>query len=115
MKFPRKVFIGTFLAVAIVVLSIMTWKWNRSRLDNQDEKIARQYCSSCHIFPDPGLLTKTVWNESVLPEMFFRMGLPDYNIMARIAPADLPRIQQVIPSKPMITAEELQSIRKYYW
>ncbi|WP_238750596.1 FG-GAP repeat domain-containing protein [Neolewinella maritima] len=35
-------------------------------------------CGSCHLPPDPRELPKSVWSESVLPEMASRMGLQTY-------------------------------------
>jgi hypothetical protein len=39
------------------------------------EKLANQYCGSCHIKPDPGLLDKVTWKDRVLPNMAKRLGI----------------------------------------
>jgi len=38
------------------------------------EKLARQYCATCHSFPEPQLLDKKTWETSVLPQMGQRLG-----------------------------------------
>ena len=43
-----------------------------------EEKLARTYCSSCHLFPDPMLLNKTAWEKKVLPEMGKKFGMSYY-------------------------------------
>src|SRR5210317_1116277 len=40
-----------------------------------DENLARMYCSSCHIYPEPTLLDKNTWKYSTLPQMGYRMGI----------------------------------------
>lgn len=40
-------------------------------------QLARLYCGSCHLPPDPDQLDKKTWRESVLPQMSWRLGIPD--------------------------------------
>ena len=37
--------------------------------------LALQYCSSCHMFPEPELLTKTAWIHHIQPEMAKWLGI----------------------------------------
>ncbi len=39
------------------------------------EALAETYCSTCHLTPDPSLLTRAVWSDIVLPEMGARLGM----------------------------------------
>lgn len=39
------------------------------------EEVAQKYCSSCHLFPEPSLLNKTVWVKDVLPAMASKLGI----------------------------------------
>ncbi|HJN89620.1 MAG TPA: hypothetical protein QGG93_04730 [Verrucomicrobiota bacterium] len=41
----------------------------------QTEALARQYCVTCHLFPEPSLLDKKTWISQVMPRMAIRMGL----------------------------------------
>lgn len=40
-----------------------------------DREVAVKYCSSCHLFPEPQLLDKNTWMDSVLPNMTWRLGI----------------------------------------
>jgi hypothetical protein len=42
---------------------------------SEGEKLARNYCASCHAFPEPELLDKKTWESGVLPQMGRRLGV----------------------------------------
>jgi len=46
--------------------------------ESSGEKLAKTYCASCHLFPAPGLLNKTAWEQKVLPEMGKKFGMSYY-------------------------------------
>jgi hypothetical protein len=46
---------------------------------SEGEKLAKTYCASCHLFPEPSLLDKTTWKNNVLPIMAQQMGLQIVN------------------------------------
>lgn len=39
------------------------------------EALAKQYCGSCHIYPEPDLLPQHIWVNNVLPNMGKRLGV----------------------------------------
>lgn len=39
------------------------------------ETLHKDYCASCHLAPDPSVLSKQMWAEQVLPDMAARLGL----------------------------------------
>lgn len=80
----------------------------------REERLAKQYCSSCHLFPQPSLLDKVTWTNDVLPQMAFRMGFSNVDILSTLPPDDLPIIVGTIPSKPMVTPQEWEAITKYF-
>jgi hypothetical protein len=41
--------------------------------------LARQYCSSCHAFPEPRLLDRITWEKDVLPAMGERLGINSFH------------------------------------
>lgn len=43
------------------------------------EALAKQYCSSCHVFPQAGLLSKNTWAQRVLPAMAKHLGISYLN------------------------------------
>lgn len=78
-----------------------------------EQRLARQHCGSCHVFPDPALLDKQTWDKHVLPQMAFRMGL-DLSPLMKLNPDDAPYVIQTLPKSEMVTQEEFESIRQYF-
>jgi hypothetical protein len=87
---------------------------------NQQENnalIAKKYCGNCHQFPNPTLLTKKMWQESVLPEMGHRMGIGDRNeLLNRMSFQQFQRLcsLNIYPEKSIITKSDWQKIVRYY-
>ena len=44
--------------------------------DKEAEKLAQTHCGSCHQYPEPTLLDRTTWEQSVLPQMAIMCGIP---------------------------------------
>jgi len=89
---------------------------------DQGQKLAKQYCSSCHQFPDPSILTKRSW-KFLLTDMGFRLGIVDYSAMSDLPPVatmhmttreNILREAEVVPGAPLISQQEWSAIRKYY-
>lgn len=77
--------------------------------------LAATYCSSCHLLPQPYLLTKAIWEKGVLPEMGPRLGI--FHYWGRRYPSSVndPDIGPAFyPSKPLLTAGQWQAIIDYY-
>ena len=47
------------------------------------EQLARQYCQSCHLFPEPDLLDKATWEKGALPFMSKWVGISKMNLDLR--------------------------------
>ncbi len=58
--------------VAFVFLALFTFACSTKKTG---EELARENCSSCHKFPDPSLLDKKTWNDKVLLDMSYRLGM----------------------------------------
>lgn len=80
--------------------------------------LAKIYCASCHKFTEPKELDKKTWENSVLPNMAFRLGLEikGKNRYDGIDPKELPIIKKmnIYPDKPMIKKEDWDLIKDYY-
>lgn len=64
-------------------------------------ELARQYCGSCHAFPEPRLLDKTTWEKDVLPAMGERLGINSFNGSYYRKP--------VLSDKPGATANQIST------
>ena len=83
------------------------------------EKLARQYCTSCHLFPEPELLPKSHWANHVLPQMARFMGRYE-NDSVRMAwqqsvlGAGEGLEKQVFPDQAMLDDRHWQAIVDWY-
>lgn len=96
-----------------VRLSLLVLLASCAGKEAREERLARQHCSSCHLFPEPALLDKQIWDRNVLPQMAFRMGL-DLSPLMTVNPDDAPYVIQTLPRTEMVTQEEFESIRRYF-
>ncbi len=81
--------------------------------EQREERLAKTYCSSCHLFPEPALLDKATWQAKVLPQMAFRMGV-DATLLWEIPQTDMPFVMASLPDKPMVSKEEWERIQNYF-
>jgi len=70
--FPR------YYAICILFSTGIFFTINCANKQPSGEKLAKTYCGSCHLFPDPKFLNKTAWEKKVLPEMGKKMGMAYY-------------------------------------
>ncbi len=82
------------------------------------ETLAKRYCTSCHLFPEPGLLDKNTWTEHALPAMAHRLGIyPDRSRESLLEKGIGRRIVEqakVFPAVPTISDGEWELIKEYY-
>lgn len=78
------------------------------------ERLAKQYCSSCHLYTEPGLLNKKTWEKNVLPQMAFRMGFSNMEIMSAFTEEDMNVILTSLPPRPMVSQQEWDAIQRFY-
>ena len=80
----------------------------------RERRLAEQYCSSCHLFPEPGLLDKKTWMNSVLPRMGVQLGLNTFDYQSDVPVKDIMTFLSTIPAQPVIKEDEWESIKSYY-
>lgn len=82
------------------------------------KQLANIYCKICHQFPEPELLDKNTWTNSVLPNMGLRMGIkiPGINPFAGTPKEDLNFVKSlgIYPDQAIITEKEWNKIIEYY-
>lgn len=91
-----------------------------SELPNQElstEQKYQTYCGSCHLTPDPKNITKSIWEEKVLPEMASRLGYKynKYNPFARNSMEEnlFIRMSNTYPNKSVIDTASWNQIHDY--
>lgn len=97
-------------ATVLSALSILGCETKKQK----EERLAQQYCSACHLFPEPSLLPKKIWTKSVIPHMAFLMGFNNLSKIMALSQEERIDVMRSRPSTPMISPEELELIKNYY-
>ena len=109
----KRTYVRAVLAIAALAVSAFFLLQHKRSDHPNGEKLAKTYCASCHLLPEPALLDKASWTNGALPEMAKWLGL---------APADVERLptggivqdSNVFPPTPLISTEEWEAIARYY-
>ncbi len=75
--------------------------------------LAQQYCSACHLFPEPSLLDKKTWINGALRKMAPYLGVARIRYAGRPDGARL-EASHLFPPAPWLTETEWNAIRHYY-
>ncbi len=86
--------------------------------DTSDEAVARRYCGSCHLFPEPSLLPKQTWDKGVLPAMMPLLGLINdrNNPYGSLSMDEIMYLESAhyFPDQPVLSEEEWEQIKSFY-
>jgi cytochrome c553 len=102
--------------VGLLIVGFFTWFLVRSSAE-RGEKLAKTHCASCHQFPDPSILPKSVWEQKLLPEMKKRMGLGDMDeMLKKLSYQDLTYFSDkgIYPMNPAVSEKDWEKIVAYY-
>ena len=103
------------------IFSCQHFEKNKSHQDTPDANIAKGkalaavHCQSCHMLPDPSLLSSKYWQTGVLPVMGPRLGIFDFGYNHYPSSrSDQEISKNFYPSKPAMSQEDWQHIIEYY-
>jgi hypothetical protein len=83
-----------------------------SAVADEGEVLAESWCAACHDFPPPELLSKSVWDETVLPNMGRRLGITDFE--GRPYHADPVAPEGTYSSDPLMSPDDWAAIHNFY-
>ncbi|WCT14859.1 FG-GAP repeat domain-containing protein [Mucilaginibacter jinjuensis] len=125
-RYKTIVFVVIFLVVDVVLIRYAFFSdkksdavedqlsVNPSAKELADGKaLALQYCQSCHMLPDPNLLTKEMWYRGALPRMGPFLGITKYHGQGYYRARDV-KVSDYFPSHPIIDSVKWGSIVNYY-
>lgn len=104
----------------LVLLSFLTVFQVSFRQLDKDEgaQLARQYCGSCHLMPDPKSLPSPIWQLNVLPAMGSYLGIRymGYDPYYKLKPEEvaLLKAEHIFPENPVMDDATWQKIVAYY-
>lgn len=78
---------------------------------SEGEALAKTHCSSCHLFPEPELLPKNVWQYSTLPYMGILLGLEKE---IKNLPPELQAYAVLRPETNLLSQKDYDKIKAYY-
>ena len=84
---------------------------------DEGERLARSRCSTCHVFPEPGLLPKAMWRDHVLPHMGYFLGrFPNDSVRLSLLEknVDVGKLEAVYPMEPNINGIDWEKITAFY-
>lgn len=112
---PR-VFPRLFLWIASIVLCVRGLSDAASDIEKRmaGHKLARQYCVTCHLFPDPGAVDLKTWHDEILPRMKYRLGFTSPEL-ERSTNIQILRANGRIPLQPVITEEQWMTLSEFYF
>ncbi|GAO44430.1 FG-GAP repeat domain-containing protein [Flavihumibacter petaseus] len=112
---PR-IFPILFLSLLLFIISVLAFTPNAD--PGTGEELAKTYCATCHLYPEPSLLDKKTWNEFVLPNMGWRLGIreDDEDPYLKMDRDELPLVKalNVFPEKALLSRADWKKIVKYY-
>lgn len=79
----------------------------------QGRELAQRYCVSCHLVPDPKLLTRSQWVHQIMPQMAVWFGVEPVNY-GSMKDGKLLEAAGLFPEKPLLSEEEWFAIWDYY-
>lgn len=118
-NFSKQGIVSTFFAVVLLLSMYHCTTKETQEVDEgkmNGEELARTYCGSCHLYPDPALLPKAYWQE-VLPKMAVRLGLKStYNPYEGRSMQESFNMDNagVFPKEPLLADSSWQKIVAFY-
>jgi hypothetical protein len=99
--------------------SVNTEQQDQNITDLSGKQLSLAYCQSCHQYPEPGLLDKRTWQQSVLPEMgryygIYQDSVTRSDVMKGAINKNLVEQQNIFPEDQLISNEKWEVIKDYY-
>ena len=78
------------------------------------EALAKIYCQSCHVLPDPSMLDTKTWEKGVLPERGPRLGIFNFGFEIYPTVKDKNLSSDFYPSLSVMSLNDWQNILDYF-
>lgn len=103
------------LASAVILLSplSLTAEADSDAEADRGQLLARGYCSTCHLYPEPELLDKKTWDAGALALMELRLGIAPLDF-DRHPDGEILKGSGVIPAEGLISAPDWNAITNFY-
>jgi hypothetical protein len=109
----KRTYVPAVLAIAALAVIAFFLLQRKQPGHPNGEKLAKTYCGSCHLFPEPALLDKASWTNGALPEMAKWLGLTPADV-ERLPTGEIVQDSNVFPPTPLISREDWETVVRYY-
>ena len=112
--------VSIWLIIVLAISSCSQIKTNPSHKNVSEESIekgrelAKNYCQSCHMLPDPSWVDSKTWEKGILPNMGPLLGIFYFQNKTYPSSRFDMNVSGVYPSKPLVSEEQWQNIIDYY-
>ncbi len=100
------------LSIVVLFAGVLLVSVLSCRREPEGRVLAKNYCGSCHYFPEPNLLDKNAWKDNVLPNMAQKLGLQIIN--GEAYPSVVKGENNQYTSGSAIALEDWDKIVEYY-
>lgn len=112
-----KLFMKRLIFLLGVIFIIITSCNNNKHIEG--EQLAREYCVSCHQYPEPDILNTESWEKYMLPRMGMFLGIIEHDSLRESiasSEAELKNVEAsgMFPQKAVISQEEWTKIKAFY-
>lgn len=118
--------VSSLILIGVIAISLMVFVEDAPTTETEEQnikdsinleegkKLSKKYCTSCHTYAEPGLLSKRTWKEQTLPHMGPQLGIFEHN--GNKYPVErTPNLpENYYPSEQQLSDEEWQKIIDYY-
>lgn len=109
----------TTQTLIIFTAILLIWSCNEQQDTEEGGILAKNYCGSCHVVPEPDLLDKNSWEQYMLPRMGVFLGVIEHDSLRNILVANdaertIADASGIFPGKQLVTDEEWQKIKAFY-
>ena len=103
-------------AIALIISCENPGNKDNSNQESSGESayfLAKNYCGSCHQYPEPQSLDKLSWENAVLPRMGNMLGIYA-SAEERASLIETPGVEKIFPPEPIIEPADWKKIQEYY-
>lgn len=110
----------TILYIFVVIFMATIFLFCKNDITSKsDAALAKTYCSTCHLFPQPDILDQKTWEEYILPRMgammgHYSKGLERDSLLGEGATRQLLLEANIYPEHPTIRQKEWKRIQDFY-
>ncbi|MDP5168908.1 MAG: VCBS repeat-containing protein [Bacteroidia bacterium] len=107
-----------FRSILIFLLSLLSVACLKQENQQNGKALAAVHCAACHLVPEPGDLTRSIWRDHVLPHMGARLGVYEGARFSRDSMlgvgAERESHESLFPLAPALSQDQWLALKAYF-